>query len=50
MQGYNVHEYLRELKDDLSDVWWEMSEHKMKAESIRNYLKRITFEQQLIEI
>lgn len=50
LQGYNVHEYLRELKDDLSDVWWEMSEHKMKAEAIRNYLKRITFEQQLITI
>ena len=46
-QGYNVHEYLRELKDVLSDVWWEMSEHKMKADAIRNYLKRIIFEQQL---
>ena len=47
LQGLNVHEHLREMKDKMSDVYCEMSERKTKAKAIRSYLKRITFEQQL---
>lgn len=47
LQGLNVHEHLRETKDKLSDVYWEMSERKTKAKAIRSYLKQIIFEQQL---
>lgn len=43
LQGLNVHEYLDELKDQLSDIHWDYIEARDKAESIRQYLKRITF-------
>ena len=43
LQGLNVHEYLDELKDQLSDIRWDYIEARDKAESIRQYLKRITF-------
>lgn len=47
LQGYNVHEYLEELKDKFSDIRDEYFEARDKAERIRQYLKRITFEQQI---
>lgn len=43
LQGLNVHEYLDELKDQLSDIRLDYIEARDKAESIRQYLKRITF-------
>ena len=43
LQGYNVHDYLQELKDDFSDVAFERDELKKKAKKIRDYIKSITF-------
>jgi hypothetical protein len=43
LQGYNVHDYLQELKDDFSDVSYEREQLKQKANRIRDYIKSITF-------
>ena len=47
LQGYNVHEYLEELKNQYNEVRFDYFEARDKAERIRQYLKRITFEQQI---
>lgn len=43
LQGYNVHEYLSELRRERNKVYEEMLTTQQKADSIREYLHQMTF-------
>lgn len=43
LQGYNAHEYLSELRCKRNELYKEMMEAQQKADSIREYLKNISF-------
>ena len=43
LQGYNVNEYLRELRRERDKVKEKMMEAQQKADSIKDYLKTMTF-------
>lgn len=46
MHGYNVHEYLFDLKCKRSDAYWVYNETRLKAMRIRTFISNITFQQQ----
>lgn len=46
LQGYNLHEYLDELRDKRSDIAYEYNEARSKAYRIKNFINNITFYQQ----
>ena len=43
LQGYNAHEYLRELRRERYELYDEMLATQKKADGIREYLQRMTF-------
>lgn len=43
LQGYNLHEYLDELRDKRSDIAYEYNEARTKAYRIKNFINNITF-------
>ena len=43
LQGYNAHEYLSEMRRERNKLYEEMMEAQQKADSIKDYLQRMTF-------
>ena len=48
--GFNVHQYLSDLKYKLMGIGWDLDEKRAKSERIYRYLKQISFDQQLYTI
>lgn len=46
LQGYNLHEYLDELRDKRSEIAYKYNEARHKAYRIKNFINNITFYQQ----
>ena len=43
LDGYNVHQYLSDLKYNLLGIRWELDEKRDKSQRIYSYLEQITF-------
>jgi len=48
LNGYNVHEYLTDLKYQFDDAYARYMETKTKADNINKYLEQLNFEKQYI--